>query len=218
MYAINYSDSTEEVPGPAGPKRSARRLCKESFKSTVLESAMARKEKSNYTDERKFKHERKYSRPGRPKKIVKWKDQNKQADVKNSDNRNDNSQNVSDLNGTQSDLNVSLETSKNTTLSDKSQNNAGSDETQDSSMDFEGMPKLSPISKNPDNSQTNASHSIPASPREDDAVANVETDKPFLKPVIARGRRERGRPKGSGSARKIAKADSFNEGEFPQLT
>ncbi|XP_014206888.2 histone-lysine N-methyltransferase EHMT2 [Copidosoma floridanum] len=46
-------------------KRSARRLSKETFKSTVLESAMARKEKSNYTTET---IKRRYNKPGRPRK------------------------------------------------------------------------------------------------------------------------------------------------------
>ncbi|XP_001604667.2 histone-lysine N-methyltransferase EHMT2 isoform X1 [Nasonia vitripennis] len=48
-------------------KRSARRLSKESSKTTVLESAMARKEKFNYTEE---STKRKYSKPGRPRKVL----------------------------------------------------------------------------------------------------------------------------------------------------
>ncbi|XP_046738026.1 histone-lysine N-methyltransferase EHMT2 isoform X1 [Diprion similis] len=211
------SDSTEELPGPAGPKRSARRLCKESFKSTVLESAMARKEKSNYTDERKFKNEKKYSRPGRPKKIVKWKDQNKQSDKKNCENRTDNSRNVTDINGMPSDVNASLDSSRNnTTLSDKSPNDISSEDPQNSSMDLEGMPKLSPITKTVDSSQTSSGHSTSPT-REDDMAMNIESDKPFLKPIISRSKRERGRPKGSTSARKIAKVDSFNEDGSPSV-
>lgn len=50
-----------------GLKRSARRLSKESPNSTVLESAMARKEKFNYTVET---IKRKYTKPGRPKKLT----------------------------------------------------------------------------------------------------------------------------------------------------
>lgn len=50
-----------------GLKRSARRLSKECPKSTVLESAMARKEKFNYTEETS---KRKYTKPGRPKKLT----------------------------------------------------------------------------------------------------------------------------------------------------
>lgn len=214
IYDVKFccSDSTEESPGPAGPKRSARRLCKESFRSTVLESAMARKEKSNYTDERKFKNERKYSRPGRPKKIVKWKDQNKQTDVKS---ENSTSHNNSELNGTQ-EVNTSIENSKNASISEKSKSDLSLDETVNSSTDYDGMPKLSPISKTLDVSQ-NSSRSVPDSPTmEEDGSAN-DTDKPFLKPIIGRSKRERGRPKGSGSARKIAKADSPNEGETPGI-
>ncbi|XP_012253973.2 histone-lysine N-methyltransferase EHMT1 isoform X2 [Athalia rosae] len=211
------SYTVEESPEPA-PKRSARRLCKESFKSTVLESAMARKEKSNYTEERRVKSDRKYSRPGRPKKIAKWEDEPKQPVAKITDIPSDSSQNISDINGTQSDASSTLDTFKNTSLSENSSNDVALDDTQNTSMDFEGMPKLSPVSKVLDGNQTNSTRSVPESPTKDeDTVINTETDKPFLKPILGRGKRERGRPKGSANARKIAKTDGANEDGSPSV-
>ncbi|XP_012228658.1 histone-lysine N-methyltransferase EHMT1 isoform X2 [Linepithema humile] len=193
------SDSTVQEEEPPGPKRSARRLCKESLKSTVLESAMARKEKSNYTGE--FKR-RKYSKPGRPKKLNSVKDQAKQ---KSSDVRAE-SETLPDGNVSTSES-VILDSSRNTTLSENSINDSVAE---DVSSDFEGMPKLSPMTRNSE-SLTKLSNSIGSPVNDDVPLADVE--KPFLKPATAtRPRRERGRPRGSSqSARKIVKADTYEE-------
>ncbi|XP_058802686.1 histone-lysine N-methyltransferase EHMT2 [Phymastichus coffea] len=70
---LKESSETEEP----SLKRSARRLSKETSKSTVLESAMARKERSNYTEE---STKRRYTKPGRPRKIsVEKRDSNSKA-------------------------------------------------------------------------------------------------------------------------------------------
>ncbi|CAL7947927.1 unnamed protein product [Xylocopa violacea] len=201
------SDHTEEPPGP---KRSARRLCKESLKSTVLESAMARKEKSNYTEENlQFKKQRKYNKPGRPKKVIHGKDQNKQLQAKPPDIRQEVESSISDGNITMSEVNSTLECSRNSTISENSANETILDESQSFSSDFDGMPKLSPMIKSSD-SQSKLSNSIGSPASDDIPLADIE--KPFLKPAAGRPKRERGRPRGSQAARKIAKADSFEDG------
>ncbi|OAD62460.1 Histone-lysine N-methyltransferase EHMT1 [Eufriesea mexicana] len=200
------SDHTEEPPGP---KRS-RRLCKETLKSTVLESAMARKEKSNYTEENlQFKKQRKYNKPGRPKKVIQGKDQSKQLQAKPPDIRQEIESSISDGNITISEVNSSLEYSRNSTISENNANETVLDESQNFSSDFDGMPKLSPMIKSSE-SQTKLSNSIGSSTSDDISLADIE--KPFLKPVAGRPKRERGRPRGSQAARKIAKADSFEDG------
>ncbi|XP_076756213.1 histone-lysine N-methyltransferase G9a [Xylocopa sonorina] len=201
------SDHTEEPPGP---KRSARRLCKESLKSTVLESAMARKEKSNYTEENlQFKKQRKYNKPGRPKKVMHGKDQNKQLQTKPPDIRQEVESSISDGNITMSEVNSTLECSRNSTISENSANETILDESQSFSSEFDGMPKLSPMIKSSD-SQAKLSNSIGSPASDDIPLADIE--KPFLKPAAGRPKRERGRPRGSQAARKIAKADSFEDG------
>ncbi|XP_076233464.1 histone-lysine N-methyltransferase G9a [Calliopsis andreniformis] len=200
------SDQTEEHPGP---KRSARRLCKESLKSTVLESAMARKEKSNYTEENlQFKKQRKYSKPGRPKKVIQGKDQ-KQLQAKPPEIRPEAEVSMSDGNISISEVNSTLESSRNSSLAESSANETILDESQSFSSDFDGMPKLSPMIKNSE-SQTKLSNSIGSPISDDIPLADIE--KPFLKPATGRPKRERGRPRGSQGARKIAKADSFEDG------
>ncbi|XP_016911060.1 histone-lysine N-methyltransferase EHMT2 [Apis cerana] len=200
------SDHTEESPGP---KRSARRLCKETLKSTVLENAMARKEKSNYTEENlQFKKQRKYNKPGRPKKVIQGKDQNKQLQTKPPDIRQEIESSISDGNITISEVNSTLEYSRNS-ISENNANETILDESQNYSSDFDGMPKLSPMIKSSE-SQTKLNNSIGSSTSDDISLADIE--KPFLKPAAGRPKRERGRPRGSQAARKIAKADSFEDG------
>ncbi|XP_015608564.1 histone-lysine N-methyltransferase EHMT2 isoform X2 [Cephus cinctus] len=198
------SDSTEEHPGP---KRSARRLCKESLKSTVLESAMARKEKSNYTEvHRKYQSQRKYNKPGRPKKLVTSKEQLKQLQIKVSDVRHEIGTYFNDVNSTSSEL----DSSKNASVTEISRNDSNMSESQSTTMDFDGMPKLSPIMKSPETVQTKLSNSIINNSSNEEI--NADTEKPFLKPIAGRTRRERGRPRGSTGARKLAKMDSFEDG------
>lgn len=201
-----FSDSVLQDEEPPGPKRSARRLCKESVKSTVLESAMARKEKSNYTEE--FK-KRKYNKPGRPKKIIPGKDQVKQTSVKLSDVRQEMETSLtSDSINTAE--NTMLESSRNTSISENSVNDSIVEDSQSFSSDFEGMPKLSPMTRSSE-SQIKLGNSI-SSPSSDD-IPLADIQKPFLKPATQpamRPRRERGRPRGSTqAARKIAKADLY---------
>jgi len=165
---------------------------------------MARKEKSNYTEE--FK-KRKYNKPGRPKKIIPGKEQIKQAQVKFSDARDmETSLTSDDISTTENTL---LETSRNTSLSENSMHDNVED-SQILSSDFEGMPKLSPMMKSSD-SHTKLGNSI-SSPSSDD-VPLEDIQKPFLKPATqptVRPKRERGRPRGSTqAARKIAKADLY---------
>ncbi|EFN60467.1 Histone-lysine N-methyltransferase, H3 lysine-9 specific 5, partial [Camponotus floridanus] len=203
------SDSVPQDEEPPGPKRSARRLCKESLKSTVLESAMARKEKSNYTEEHLQFKKRKYSKPGRPKKLVSGKDQIKQTQAKPSDVRQEAETSlVSDGNISTSDSSM-LESSRNAILSEN-MNDSVVENTQSLSSDFDGMPKLSPMTRSSE-SQVKLGNSI-GSPVSDD-VPLADIQKPFLKPATAsRPKRERGRPRGSTqAARKIAKADPYEE-------
>lgn len=198
-----FSDQNPQDEEPPCPKRSARRLCKESVKSTVLESAMARKEKSNYTEE--FK-KRKYNKPGRPKKIVPSKDQIKQTQMKFSDVRQEIETSDSSINTAEI-----LESSRNTSLSENnSVNDSVIEDSQSFSSDFEGMPKLSPMTRSSE-SQAKLGNSIGSPCSEDIPLADIQ--KPFLKPATqpaVRPKRERGRPRGSTqAARKIAKADLY---------
>lgn len=119
-----FSDSAPQDEEPPGPKRSARRLCKESVKSTVLESAMARKEKSNYTEE--FK-KRKYNKPGRPKKIVPGKEPIKQTQVKTSEARQDMDTSLMSDGAAE---NTMLESSRNTSVSENSVNDSVVEDSQ----------------------------------------------------------------------------------------
>ncbi|XP_011879624.1 PREDICTED: histone-lysine N-methyltransferase EHMT1 isoform X2 [Vollenhovia emeryi] len=206
------SDSVRQDEEPPGPKRSARRLCKESVKSTVLESAMARKEKSNYTDE--FK-KRKYNKPGRPKKIVPGKDQAKQqTQAKLSDVRQELETSLTS-DGVSGAENTTLESSHDTTLLENSVNDSVAEDLP-FSADLEGMPKLSPMTKNSE-PQTKLGNSIGSLNSDEIPLADIQ--KPFLKPATqpaVRTRRERGRPRGSTqAARKIAKADLYEDGTPP---
>lgn len=160
---------------------------------------MARKEKSNYTGE--FKR-RKYSKPGRPKKLNSVKDQAKQ---KLSDVRAESETSLLSDGNVSTSENVILDSSRNTTLSENSINDSV---TEDLSSDFEGMPKLSPMTRNSE-SLTKLSNSVSSPVGDDVPLADVE--KPFLKPATAtRPKRERGRPRGSSqSARKIIKTDTY---------
>lgn len=204
FVSLIFSDKNPHDEEPPCPKRSARRLCKESVKSTVLESAMARKEKSNYTEE--FK-KRKYNKPGRPKKIVPGKDQIKQTQMKLSDVRQEIETSDSNINIAESTM---LESSRNSSLSENNMNDSVIEDSQSFSSDFEGMPKLSPMTRSSE-SQGKLSNSI-GSPSSDD-IPLADIQKPFLKPATqpaVRSKRERGRPRGSTqAARKIAKADLY---------
>lgn len=188
------SDSTEENPGP---KRSARRLCKKSFKSTVLESAMAIKEKSNYTEEHlNLKKQRKYNKPGRPKKLSQGKArQESEPPLPEIDNA--------------FEVIMNSETFRSTNLGDGSMNDTSLDESPSYSSEFDGMPKLSPMTKSSD-VQTKLGSSIGSPLSDETPLADIE--KPFLKPATGKRKKERGRPRGSQAARKIAKADSFEDG------
>ncbi|XP_066586764.1 histone-lysine N-methyltransferase EHMT1 isoform X2 [Prorops nasuta] len=206
-----HSDSTEDPPGP---KRSARRLCKESLKSTVLESAIARKEKSNYTEEHlQSKKQRRYSKPGRPKKSSLSKDLIKSA--KNLDcHIQEGGEAVSNHNLTDvSDLSTSLETvGTNSSLADTSE--LISNELQNTSINLNDMPKLTPATKNTEGQIPRLNNSS-VSPIRDDEVSNsLESEKPFLRPSAGRPRRERGRPRSVQVARKIAKADTSEDGSL----
>lgn len=208
-----FSESIPQDEEQPGPKRSARRLSKESLKSTVLESAIARKEKSNYTEEHSKK--RKYSKPGRPKKVVQAKDQTKQGkdqtQAKLSDVRQDLETSLLSDNISTPESSM-LESSHNTTLSD----NINDSIIEDSQSDFDGMPKLSPMTRNSD-TQNKLNNSI-GSPESDD-IPLADIEKPFLKPATSgRPKRERGRPRGSNNqgARKIAKSDAY-EGDIMSI-
>lgn len=169
---------------------------------------MARKEKSNYTEENlQFKKQRKYNKPGRPKKVIQGKDEKKQSQTKPPDIRQEAEVSISDGNISMSEVNSTLECSRNSTLAESSAlNEATLDESQSFSSDFDGMPKLSPMIKNSE-SQTKLNNSIGSPTSDDTPLADIE--KPFLKPATGRPKRERGRPRGSQGARKIAKADLF---------
>lgn len=180
------------------------------MKSTVLESAMARKEKSNYTEEHMQSKKRKYSKPGRPKKLVLGKEQGKQGKLSDIRQEIDTSL-LSDSNANENTL---LDSSRNSALSENSINNSNVEESQFSS-EFDGMPKLSPMTKSSE-PHTKLSNSVSSPSSDDIPLADIE--KPFLKPATAsRPKRERGRPRGSNQgARKIAKVDSY-EGEVLTL-
>lgn len=206
------SDSMPQDEEPPGPKRSARRLCKESVKSTVLESAMARKEKSNYTEE--F-GKRKYNKPGRPKKIVPGKEQIKQIQAKLPDGRPDmETSQIASSDGNSTVDSTILDSSRNaSSLTENSVNDSVMEDSQTFSSDFEGMPKLSPMTRSSE-SHAKLGNSI-SSPGSDD-IPLSDIQKPFLKPATqpaVRPKRERGRPRGSTqAARKIAKADLYEDG------
>lgn len=208
MYCFTYilfcSDAAEGAPSP---KRSARRMCKESLKSTVLESAIARKEKSNYTEEHsQFKPIRKYNKPGRPKKILQSKDLSKQVHSKVSEIDNEADNTVAE-NNSYNEINTVQESSKNLFVNESSSSDLTTDNSQNSSTEFDGMPKLSPITKNSDLSQTKAGNNIKSTIVDDASMPDNE--KSFLKPATGKTKRERGRPRGSLGARKIAKSDSL---------
>lgn len=183
---IFFSESFEDPPGP---KRSARRLCKESIRSTVLESAIARKEKSNYTEESlHLKKQKKYSRPGRPKKVL----------AKTADSTDKTAQNsLTDLNNSVTD--DSLQDSQNCTTEETN------DHENKNSVDIEGMPKLSPKAT-ADLSNSKFNHL--GSPMSDDCA--TLNDQPFLKPVTARSRRERGKAKTNFAAKRITKSETLD--------
>lgn len=165
---------------------------------------MAIKEKSNYTEEHlKFKKQRKYNKPGRPKKIPYGKEQVKQTQIKASDARQEPEASLPDIDNNVSEVNMS---SENSIAVEGSVNDTTLDESQNFSSEFDGMPKLSPMTKSSD-VQTKLGSSI-GSPLSDE-VPLAEIEKPFLKPATSRPKRERGRPRGSQAARKIAKVDSF---------
>lgn len=166
---------------------------------------MARKEKSNYTEE--FKKKR-YNKPGRPKKIVPGKEQIK-VQVKASDVRQEMETSLTS-DGVSTAENTMLESSRNTSLSENTMSDSVVEDLQSFSSDFEGMPKLSPMTRSSE-SQTKLGNSI-SSPSSDD-IPLADIQKPFLKPATQpaiRPKRERGRPRGSTqAARKIAKADLY---------
>lgn len=172
---------------------------------------MARKEKSNYTEEAVKK--RKYSKPGRPKKLVTGKDQ-KQTQAKSSDIRQEAETSLLSDGNISTSENSMLESSRNTTLSEN-MNDSIVEDAQSFSSDFDGMPKLSPMTRSSE-SQMKLGNSI-GSPGSDD-VPLADIQKPFLKPATAsRPKRERGRPRGSSqAARKIAKADPY-EGDVMSM-
>lgn len=202
-----------ESEGAPSPKRSARRMCKESLKSTVLESAIARKEKSNYTEEHlQFKPIRKYSKPGRPKKIFQAKEMMKQSHFKVLEARHDLMNNTAETNSSYNEMNSALKSSKNLSFTENSVSDSAIDDSQNSSAEFDGMPKLSPIMKNTDPLQTKLSNPVGSPISEDGNI--LDMDKPFLRPATGRTKRERGRPRGSTGTRKIAKSDSFEGKDF----
>jgi len=167
---------------------------------------MARKEKSNYTEEHMQSKKRKYNKPGRPKKLA-GKEQAKQSLGKLSDVRQEADTSLLDSNINISTESALLDSSRNS-ISESGGNDSNMEESQSLSSDFDGMPKLSPMTKNSE-SQIKPSNSI-SSPTSDD-VPLADIEKPFLKPATAaRPKRERGRPRGSTqAARKIAKADPY---------
>ena len=183
-------------------------MCKESLKSTVLESAIARKEKSNYTEEHlQFKPIRKYGKPGRPKKVLQTKELTKQSSSKVLEVRQDLMNNTAEINGSSNEINSTLDSSKNSNFSENAVIDSAIDDSQNSCTEFDGMPKLSPIMKNSDPLQTKLSNSVGSPVNEEGSMLDI--DKPFLRPATGRTKRERGRPRGSTGARKIAKSDSF---------
>lgn len=173
---------------------------------------MARKEKSNYTEEHLQFKKRKYSKPGRPKKLIPGKDQTKPVQVRLSDMRHQEADTslLSDSGNVSASESMVMDSSRNTTSQSEvsSMNDSAADDSQTFSSDFEGMPKLSPMTKSSE-LQTKLGNSIGSPGSDDIPLADIE--KPFLKPATAgRPRRERGRPRGSTqAARKIAKADIY---------
>jgi euchromatic histone-lysine N-methyltransferase len=198
-------------------KRSARRLSKESPKSTVLESAMARKEKSNYTEENT---KRKYSRPGRPKKLIPDK-----KDTLPKLNPLDPSKLVSNKKDTLPKLNPldpskfiadkkdslpklsPLDPSKNIPI-DNDISCINLDDSRKTNK-YEGMPKLTPIIKSCEIIQSKFSDQINDDNNMKDESFLKNVDESFLKPVSMKTKREKGRLKSNGTARKIAKGGVF---------
>lgn len=206
MIVVNFSIE-EAAPSL---KRSAR-LCKDSFKN-VLESAMARKEKSNETLPNRTTPRRKYNRPGRPKKIDNAKEKGKAADVSTDINSSADNSISSDTqttaNNTIATENESMEMSIDEIWHKILPNSPG-----------EEMPNLSPIEKSPEakkslsvtvNSIDNNT-SVGSMGSEDESNSEMEK---FAKPLLGRGlRRERGRFKISQTARKIARSD-ISDGKY----
>lgn len=217
---------SDVVEGAPSPKRSARRMCKEPLKSTVLESAIARKEKSNYTEEHlQFKPIRKYNKPGRPKKVLPAKEQQpkqqinskmSEADDESDNNAVEGNDGINKVNLSRDVSSSSKNWSANESFTSDSTTPIVYNDSQNSSTDFDEMPKLSPILKNTDSAQQMKTGNSTKTAITDDAATMSDTsnhnDKPFLKPAIGKTKRERGRPKGSFGARKIAKSDSFEDG------
>lgn len=181
--------SRESIVNAPEPKRSARRSSKEAF--SVLESAMARKEKSYYTEESK----RKYTKPCKPKKVsnTKEKESSKQAKSAAVTRGEINSDNNATLNN-------SITTNSTDTTNDKSKK---------SNTDFDGMPKLSPmVKKNQNNDSKNDLVN------NDDV--NLDNNKPFLRPVTGKNKRERARARGGYVSRKLIKSESsFEDSSSP---
>lgn len=171
---------------------------------------MARKEKSNYTQE--TSQWKRKAKPGRPKKPT--KEQSKLAqpkaplEVKTEVVSQNGEANISQI----GDENSTLEMSR-IASPENSVNEISLEEPQNNSVnDYDGMPKLSPITKT--NSDSGQSRITPSETSSNNPVANDESsssdiDKPFLKPIAGRTRRDRGRPRSAQAARKIAKTDSF---------
>ena len=168
---------------------------------------MARKEKSNYTEENsQFK--RKQAKAGRPKKPPPVKEQSKQSRT--------------DIETYSADTNNSIESEgnlDNTKLAscENSINESTSlDESRSSRTEYDGMPRLSPITDGARAGDASTGSSVAGT--RDEGSSN-DVDKPFLKPVAGRSRRERGRPRSNpGGARKIAKSDSFEGKAFAKTT
>ena len=187
-------------------------MCKESLKSTVLESAIARKEKSNCTEEHlQFKPIRKYNKPGRPKKILQIREGNKHSHSKLSEARNDLINNTFKTNNSLNKISSSIESFKNSTFTEISVSDSVLDDSQNSFADFDEMPKLSPIMKNSDPLQMKLGNTASSPVSEDGSI--IDIDKPFLRPVTGKTKRERGRPRGSSGVRKIAKTNSFESND-----
>ncbi|XP_011506175.1 PREDICTED: histone-lysine N-methyltransferase EHMT1 isoform X3 [Ceratosolen solmsi marchali] len=220
----NRQKRLRELSDEAGLKRSARRLSKESLKSTVLESAMARKEKSNYTVENT---KRKYSRPGRPKKLIADK-----KDTLPKLNPLDPSKVISNKKDTLPKLNPldpskfvpdkkdslpklsPLDPSKNITLANDI-NCINIDDSRKSNK-YEGMPKLTPIIKSCEIIQPKFSEPINSETTIKDETFMKNVDESFLKPIAMKSKREKGRLRSTGTARKIAKGGVFEEGLTPE--
>ncbi|XP_015108514.1 histone-lysine N-methyltransferase EHMT1 [Diachasma alloeum] len=159
------------------PKRSARRSCKEQF--SVLESAMARKEKSYYTGDSKV-----------TKKAVKASGRSKRLSGAKDRGRGDANASL-ELGSSVNEGNSSLEEAR-----EASPGDAGEERARGAG-EFEGMPKLSPMVK------------------EMEKLAKGEpgkSDKPFLRPVVGKNRRDRGRARSAAAGRRMVKVEGFEDG------